>query len=268
MDRLKAYDANYTKVMFDGPMPEQVQAQERLMQRVMDENSELKSKFELLQNEEKEQFEEIKKKLGLEYQIHQILKAKANTKENSYVKLYVEAEERSQTLKKVNQGVNEKFKNMVKEQEQSTVSLQHFQAKCEKQIKMLEQKYDDLQNSYSKVKSKIVTKVKDEQKDTSDELTRMLIHGQVLIEEKAHLIHGLKDQLKKTSEHSNKVTELKEMGKREAEMQYKMIVNEKQAEYKHDMKNIKEQYEHLLTAKTEEQSKFMTEANAYTVQKK
>lgn len=31
MDRLKAYDQVYKKVIFDGPMPEQVQAQERLM---------------------------------------------------------------------------------------------------------------------------------------------------------------------------------------------------------------------------------------------
>lgn len=64
------------------------------------------------------------------------------------------------------------------------------------------------------------------------------------------------------------MTELKEMGKREAEIGYKTMVNEKQAEYKHDMKNIKEQYEHLIAAKTEEHNKFIAEANAYTVDKK
>jgi len=45
----------------------------------------------------------------------------------------------------------------------------------------------------------------------------MIKHGHVLIEEKANLIHGIKDEIKKTSEHSNKVFEMKEMGKREAE---------------------------------------------------
>ena len=45
----------------------------------------------------------------------------------------------------------------------------------------------------------------------------MLSHGHVLMGEKANLIHGIKDELKKTSEHSNKVSEMKEMGKREAE---------------------------------------------------
>jgi hypothetical protein len=35
------------------------------------------------------------------------------------------------------------------------------------------------------------------------------------------MIHGLKGELLKTHEHFNKVTELKEMGKREAEINYK-----------------------------------------------
>jgi hypothetical protein len=41
------------------------------------------------------------------------------------------------------------------------------------------------------------------------------------------LIHGIKDELKKTSEHFNKVSELKEMGKREAEIHYKQLFNQK-----------------------------------------
>lgn len=59
----------------------------------------------------------------------------------------------------------------------------------------------------------------------------MMFHGQILIEEKAHLIHGLKDELKKTSEHFNKADELALLGKREAEIEYKTALNEKQAEY-------------------------------------
>lgn len=41
-----------------------------------------------------------------------------------------------------------------------------------------------------------------------DEIKKMMHHGHILIEEKAHLIHGLRDELKKTSEHQNKFTEL------------------------------------------------------------
>jgi hypothetical protein len=58
-------------------------------------------------------------------------------------------------------------------------------------------------------------------KDINEEISKMIHHGQILIEEKAYLIHGLKDELIKSSEHFNKVSELKDMGKREAELQYK-----------------------------------------------
>jgi hypothetical protein len=89
-------------------------------------------------------------------------------------------------------------------------------------------------------------------KDINDELSKMIHHGHILIEEKAHLIHGLKDELKKTSEHFNKITEMSDLGKREAEMQYKQTLNEKQIEYKNKMKNVKDQYEHLIACKEEE----------------
>ena len=105
-------------------------------------------------------------------------------------------------------------------------------------------------------------------KEITEEISKMMFHGQVLIEEKAHLIHGLKNELRKTSEHFNKFTELKEMGKREAEMQYKMTVNERQAEYEANKKNLEEQYEHLLASKDDELKKFMDDATRYTMNKK
>jgi hypothetical protein len=85
------------------------------MTRVMDENSDLKSKFEQLQQDEKDKFEELKKRLNLEFSIPSILKSKPNTKENTYIMLHVEADERSETLSKVNQNMNMKLKAMVKE---------------------------------------------------------------------------------------------------------------------------------------------------------
>jgi len=45
------------------------------------------------------------------------------------------------------------------------------------------------------------------------------------------------------------MNELSEMGQREAEMQYKRMLNEKQVEYKNDMGNLTDQYEHLIEAK-------------------
>ena len=39
--------------------------------------------------------------------------------------------------------------------------------------------------------------------------------------EKAYLILGMKDEIRRTSEYFNKVTEMQAIGKREAEMLYK-----------------------------------------------
>ena len=79
-------------------------------------------------------------------------------------------------------------------------------------------------------------------RDINDELHKVIQHGQILIEEKAHLILGIKEEMKKTSEHFNKVNELKDMGKREAEIKYKEQYNEKHKQFEHEIGNIREQY--------------------------
>ncbi|CDW90581.1 UNKNOWN [Stylonychia lemnae] len=268
MDRLKGLDQAYQKVIFDGPMPEQVQAQERLMERILDENADLKRKYEQQVQEEKDKFDEIKRRLGLEYTVNQLLRAKANTKEHSYLILHQEADDRSQTLSKINQDLNKKLKNMSKKQEESEYQLKFFQQKCEDQISLLESKYDDLLKKHNETRYKIKSKVREEMKDINEEISKMIHHGQILIEEKAHLIHGLKEELKKNSEHHNKISEMKDMGKREAELMYKQQLNDKQIDYKKTMKNINEQYDHLIRTKDEELQKFLSDATKYTVEKK
>ncbi len=89
------------------------------MERLLEENSELKKKYEHLQQNEKQDFEDLKKKLALDYPVNQILKAKPNTKEHSYIILHQEAEDRSRTLHQINIDLNKKLKNMQRKQEDS-----------------------------------------------------------------------------------------------------------------------------------------------------
>jgi len=42
---------------------------------------------------------------------------------------------------------------------------------------------------------------------------------------------------------------MREMGKKEAEIEYKMMLNTKMDEYEDSLKNIKEQYEQLIMEK-------------------
>jgi hypothetical protein len=46
--------------------------------------------------------------------------------------------------------------------------------------------------------------------------------------------------MRKTSEHFNKVTELKDLGKREAELKYKEKYNKKHKEFEIEISNIRE----------------------------
>lgn len=82
------------------------------------------------------------------------------------------------------------------------------------------------------------------------------------------MILGIKEEMRKTSEHFSKVTELKDMGKREAELHYKEQYNERNKQFEKEIGNIREQYEHLIESKTQELQRFLDDASKYTVEKK
>jgi len=44
--------------------------------------------------------------------------------------------------------------------------------------------------------------------ETGSEMLKIIKHGQTLMSEKAYLILGMKDEIRRTSEHFNKVTEM------------------------------------------------------------
>jgi hypothetical protein len=50
--------------------------------------------------------------------------------------------------------------------------------------------------------------VKNGTTETGEEMLKIIKHGQTLMSEKASLILGMKDELRRTSDHYNKVTEM------------------------------------------------------------
>lgn len=97
---------------------------------------------------------------------------------------------------------------------------------------------------------------------------RIMTHGHKLLEEKAAVILGMKDELRRTSEHYNKVTEMQTIGQREAEMKYKDKLYELQAQFEEKKRNLSEQYDHIIEQKDAEISKFVSEAQEYMKSKK
>jgi hypothetical protein len=88
-------------------------------------------------------------------------------------------------------------------------------------------------------------RVKSEIKDRSEEINRMLQHGHVLIQEKSKVLHGLKKTIHQSQEHTNKVMEMKGMGKREAEFEYKKELQDRTDQQDEEMRNLKMQFEHV-----------------------
>jgi len=57
-------------------------------------------------------------------------------------------------------------------------------------------------------------------------------HSHALLGSKGKLIHGLKKEIAKTSETHNKLQEMKEIGRKEAEIHYKQDYTELSSEHK------------------------------------
>lgn len=99
-------------------------------------------------------------------------------------------------------------------------------------------------------------------------MLKLLKHGQSLMSQKASIILGFKDEIRRTTEHFNKVTEMQTIGKREAEIAYKERLYALQEEWEVKRKNVTEQYDHLLRIKEEELTKFKNDAQKYIGEKK
>jgi trans-aconitate methyltransferase len=96
----------------------------------------------------------------------------------------------------------------------------------------------------------------------------MLNHSHVLIEEKAGIVHKLKETIVKNTEQQNKINEMKDIGKREAEFEYKKQYYEQLKQHKKEVDNLTQQYTHLLQGKDVELNKFVDEFKRYHKEKK
>ena len=60
----------------------------------------------------------------------------------------------------------------------------------------------------------------------------MIDHSHLILEEKAELVHKLNNTIVQKVSNFEKVNEMKELGKREAEIKYKEIIEQKDIQHK------------------------------------
>lgn len=82
------------------------------------------------------------------------------------------------------------------------------------------------------------------------------------------MLLNFKDELRRTSEHYNRISEMHSIGSKEAELRYKEELYLVQEEFENRRKNMAEQYEHLIQAKEAESEKFMRDAEKYVKNKR
>lgn len=89
-----------------------------------------------------------------------------------------------------------------------------------------------------------------------------------MLEQKAAVVVNFKDELRRTSEHFNKVSEMQTIGQKEAEIVYKQRFFALQQDFEERKRNIGEQYSHMIEKREAELAKFMGEAERYVKDKK
>lgn len=101
-----------------------------------------------------------------------------------------------------------------------------------------------------------------------EEVQQMIDHSHLIFEEKADVVHKLNTSIVQKVSNTEKVNEMKDLGKREAEIKYNTIKSQISNEHKKEITNLKEQYEYLLSEKEKELEKFVNEFKEYHAQKK
>lgn len=89
-----------------------------------------------------------------------------------------------------------------------------------------------------------------------------------MLEQKASVVVNFKDELRRTTEHFNKVTEMQTIGQKEAEIAYKQRLFAIQQDFEERKRNTSEQYSHMIEQREADLAKFMAEAERYVKDKK
>jgi len=109
-DRLRALDIEYQKQLTLGPTPESLKAYEQMLEKLLDENRQVKLDLVELEQNEQAKFEEVKNKLGLDYAVQTLIKDKLKGRELKYVQQHQQAKDRCFTLQDMNSELREKLK--------------------------------------------------------------------------------------------------------------------------------------------------------------
>lgn len=132
----------------------------------------------------------------------------------------------------------------------------------------LSKKVDKLKEDLKDQEANKDNALREQYRDHMEELQQMIGHSHMVFEEKADVVHRLNTTISKKVSNTERVNEMKDLGKREAEKTYKNYTEEQKSQHKREISNLKAQYEYLLAEKEKEFENFVAEFKTYHTQKK
>lgn len=152
------------------------------------------------------------------------------------------------------------------EEERSQVN--QLKEKHSHQVLTFSKKINELKDMLKNSEATKDNAIREQYRDRMEEVQQIINDSQAVFSQKADVVHKLNKTIVKKVNNYERVNEMKDLGKREAESEYKNIVDTQKAQHKKEITNLKAQYEYLLKEKEKEFEKFVNEFKTYHAQKK
>ncbi|CAK59355.1 unnamed protein product (macronuclear) [Paramecium tetraurelia] len=236
-----------------GPFP----GQDKLIKKLQDENTELKSKIDYMQKEHKQKISEIQTLLGIDVDLEKLF-AKSSAQELQKFKIQKDAMQKVETLQNYVKEADYMIDKMQKEKEQlkKEESLKQERQQC--RIIELAEEIKKLKEQQAEKKQQLEQIEQEKNDKILDTVKKQLKEHQDVIE---------KNGQSKTSE-VQKHEDIKRMAKLELEKEYKQQMDNLKQEYAKFLQDSTEQYEKYLQKKNEEIDHFIHQFKKYQEKKK
>jgi len=235
---------------------------DKLWKKMNDEVNELKTKLENCQRDHKAKLERIQALLGVEIDLDKVT-SNAISKEVQVLTQLKNTYLENHNLKLTITQMEDQFENMQREFEDERKEFFHKQSKNES--KMVELR-ELLKRDTDKLKADS-KKEEDDLKKQVQQLTaenkRLVESNTQLLQEKTHALVNFTTNLSSKTRDLNQTLDMKNIGKKEAELHFKEEMMRLKADHKAVAESLKEQYEQRLKAKNEEMDKFIEKAQEY-----
>ena len=200
--------------------------------------------------------------------MEKILEVKPNTKEYNHIRNLRETRERAENLAAENSEMEKKMERLRLEVEEERKEFNAAKERHSTQVINCNKKIEKLKDSLKDEKANKDNAIREQYRDRMEEIQQIINDSQTVFNEKADVVHKLNKTIVKKVNNYERVTEMKDLGKREATLEYKTILEEQKTQYKKEISNLKAQYEYLLSEKEKEFEKFVNEFKVYHSQKK